>query len=144
MAATTHRTVALLAIHPCYAKAILAGTKRVEFRKTLFKREISHVVIYCTSPIMRVIGVFEVNRVRHANPSALWKQYQAVGGIERHAFAQYYGKSKLGVAVEVGRVWALSNPLELRDLALNLTPPQGYRYLDSSCLLRLLQTEKTA
>ena len=139
MASTANRSVALLAIHPQYAHAILDGAKRVEFRKTSFKRDVSHVVIYCTSPIMRIIGVFELARVECARPSVLWARYQSIGGIERQAFARYYSRSKKGVALEVARVWRLSTPMELEDLTPGLSAPQSYRYLDEECLVRLLR-----
>ena len=139
MASPANRSVALLAIQPQYAKAILNGSKRVEFRKTRFKRQVSHVVMYCTSPVMRVLGVFEIGRIESGAPSDLWHRYQSVGGIGADDFAAYYSRSKVGIALEVARVWILAEPLELTELADGLSPPQSYCYLGDECVTRLWQ-----
>ena len=41
--------VALLSIHPRFAEAILTGEKRVEFRRTKFSRDVSHIANFLAS-----------------------------------------------------------------------------------------------
>jgi predicted transcriptional regulator len=132
-----NRAIALLAIHPRYADAILSGAKLVEFRKLPFRRDVSHVVIYCTSPVMRVVAVFEVGGVQQASPTELWKRYANVGGIERDAFARYFANRTMAVALEVARAWRLREPITLSQLRRGLTAPQSYCYLDPSSVARV-------
>ena len=134
MVSSTHRHVALLSVHPQYAFAILDGVKRVEFRKTEFKRDVSHVVIYATAPVGRVVGVFEVEGIDRQTPQALWNAYRHVGGIEEGSFFHYYDGYLHGVALRVGAVRRLPEPLCLSALRPGLTPPQSYQYLDRACL----------
>lgn len=134
MVSTTHRHVALLSVHPRYAYAILDGVKRVEFRKSEFKRDVSHVVIYATAPIGRVVGVFEVDGIDKQTPEDLWKSYHDVGGIEERSFFDYYSGHLHGVALKVGAVRRLTEPLSLGALRPGMTPPQSYLYLDGSCM----------
>jgi predicted transcriptional regulator len=110
------------------------GKKRVEFRKVLFRRTVSHVIVYATSPVMKVIGSFEVSQVEAAPPAELWRKYWDVGGIERDEFFAYFSGRNSGVALHVGVVLPLKNPLRLDELAPGLVPPQSFVYLTSSCL----------
>lgn len=51
----------LMPIKPEYAEQILAGTKTFEYRKTRFKRNnVDAIVIYVTSPVMKVLGEVEL------------------------------------------------------------------------------------
>ena len=47
---------AILSIHPEYAYKILSGEKTHELRKVLFKKPVTHVLVYATAPISKVIG----------------------------------------------------------------------------------------
>jgi predicted transcriptional regulator len=137
MAKGKNRDVALLSIHPRHATAILTGVKRVEFRKTRFRRAVSHVVLYATSPIQRVVGYFKVARITSASPAVLWARYSDYAGINDAEFTRYYAQTLVGTAMEVGNVRALATPLALRRLRANLTPPQSYLYLDAAAWARL-------
>jgi predicted transcriptional regulator len=137
MAGTDAPTVVLLPIKPEYAQPIMDGTKRVEFRKTVFSQEPTHVVIYASSPVKKVVGYFEVDTVDVDAVDALWAKYAGVGGIVESAFRDYYCGRERGVALGVDRVVALVEPLPLEVLGLKGGPPQGFKYLDSSVLRKL-------
>ena len=48
--------VILLSINPNHVENILNGTKRYEFRKKVCKRHVDKILIYSTTPIMKVVG----------------------------------------------------------------------------------------
>ncbi|HET6989695.1 MAG TPA: ASCH domain-containing protein, partial [Bacteroidia bacterium] len=48
----------LLSIKPKYAKAIIDGKKKVEFRKLPFKLNVNKVYIYSSAPEQKIIGYF--------------------------------------------------------------------------------------
>ncbi len=48
---------AIFAIRPEYAKSILDGTKKYEYRKVACKKPIEKMLIYATAPIMQVVEV---------------------------------------------------------------------------------------
>jgi len=136
--------VALLSIRPRYATAILAGHKRVEFRKRRFRRQVSHIVIYATSPLMRVVGYFSIARITTGSPAALWARYRHCAGIGLWAFKRYFGEACEGTAFEVGFVQALREPLVLGDIDGNLAPPQSFVYLDRGAFERLADATEIA
>ncbi len=128
--------VALLSIKPIYANAILDGRKTVEFRKRPFKRPVSHVVIYATTPIQRVVGWFQTKHFEQMSPSALWNRFASVGGISKEQFDVYYNGSESGVAIHVEKPRRLANPVPLKRTKV-AAAPQSYTYLSASVFSRL-------
>lgn len=127
---------ALLSIKPIYANAILDGRKKVEFRKRPFKRAVTHVIIYATAPMQRVVGWFRTKRYEQMSPAALWKRFSAIGGISRDDFEAYYGSSESGVAIHVEKPRRFRSPLPLSKVC-STTPPQSYAYLCPATIKRL-------
>jgi len=141
MAYGPHASVALLAIHPHFADEILNGRKSVEFRKRAFGRDVDYVVLYATSPIKRVVGFFEVSYTWTERPQTLWSKYAHVGGIGEAEFCEYYRDSDRGVAIGIGRVWALNEPIALAALDESLTAPQSFSYLPADIFTPLGEGE---
>ncbi|MEX2221157.1 MAG: ASCH domain-containing protein [Candidatus Rokuibacteriota bacterium] len=135
MASGTSRVAALMSLHPEFAHLILEGRKRVEFRKRRFAETVTHVVIYATGPVKQILGFFEVSRLREDTPENLWNRYKRRGGIARNAFSAYYKQSRTGVAIEVGRVFRLPNPLDLSEV--NPTAPQSFVYISQRTISEL-------
>src|SRR5262249_55232094 len=121
-----------MAIRPDYAQKILSGDKRVEFRKTRLAGTVSHVVMYATNPIQRIVGFFKVLGIEQAAPDELWRRHQRHGGIERSRFFAYYNERDSGIAIRVGEVVGLGSPKALSALGDKLVPPQSFRYLPST------------
>lgn len=134
--------VALLSIKPIYANAILDGRKKVEFRKRPFKRPVSHVVIYATTPVQRIVGWFQTKRLDQMSPSALWKRFAPVGAISKEAFNTYYDGSESGVAIHVDKPRRLATPIAIGRIKVG-TAPQSYAYLSATVLSLLAGNRKT-
>ena len=123
----------LLSIKPKYADLILAGSKRVELRRSWAAQDVSVIVLYSSSPIQRIVGVVEVEKVVIASPTALWKICtERGGGLTRKELRSYFlGKSQ-GVAVLLGRVFKPVRDFEPKEIISSFVPPQSFRYLDAS------------
>lgn len=128
-----HRRVALLSIRPHFAEAIFGGRKKVELRRTGFAQPISHVVVYATAPIRRVVGMFEVAKVDRDHPARLWRRYRSVAGVEAEFFHHYYEGLDEGVAIVVGATARLTEPLPLSAINVS-SAPQSYCYLDAELI----------
>ena len=142
MAGCDAATVVLLPIKPRYAEPIMDGRKRVEFRKTLFSQTPTHVVVYASSPIKKVLGFFEVADLDVDEADALWSRHAEAGCIDHKDFRQYYERHESGVALGVGRVVALGHPQELAALGIGRRPPQSFMYLRQEVLALLARHEK--
>ena len=75
MASNTSKRIVLLPIRPQYANLIMGGKKKVEFRKVKFRNDLSHVVMYISNPIRKVLGYFEVSHVDEDSPKELWARW---------------------------------------------------------------------
>jgi predicted transcriptional regulator len=54
----------VLSIKPEFAFKIFEGTKKFEFRKSIFKNEnIKTIIVYASSPVQQVIGEFDFDEV---------------------------------------------------------------------------------
>lgn len=120
-----------MSIHPHYAQQILAGTKRVEFRKRPIAADVTHVIVYATAPVSSVVGAFTVEGQHTRNPHTLWRLFRGVGGISWSDFMDYYEGRPLGTGITVGEVLRASEPMRLNaDLGI-ARPPQSFQYLSA-------------
>lgn len=135
-------SVVLLPIKPDYALPLIEGRKKVEFRKTAFRTPPHYVVVYASSPLKRVVGFFAVSDIRVDSVDNLWRDYGEVGCITQEDFNAYYACRPSGLALEVGDVVALEEPMTLDELGLEGRPPQSFAYISHDIVERL-RTEAT-
>lgn len=64
----------LLPIHPDHVKNIFNGTKRYEFRKRICKKPVDRILIYSTSPVMKVMGEAEIEDILVDTPEIIWER----------------------------------------------------------------------
>jgi predicted transcriptional regulator len=120
--------VALMAIHPEYAEAILDGTKTVEFRKRALAHDVLEVWIYATSPISRVVGRFFVDEVVDGTPAEIWRAYGSQGCISKQDYCKYYRFSERAYGILVRCAERLP-AVSLEEFEPKPAVPQSYSYL---------------
>jgi predicted transcriptional regulator len=135
-------SVALLAIKPRFAEAIMAGRKKVEFRKTRFSQPPRYIVLYASTPIQQIVAYFEVAYIKELTPIGLWREFRKVGAIDYSEFSKYYGTRATGYAIVVGAVWKLRKPATLRNICAKSVVPQSFCYLQLDAISRLLKKRK--
>lgn len=123
--AATER-VAVMAIHPRYADAILRGNKLVEFRKRKLADDITTVLIYATAPVQKVVGEFSIKRTVIDEPATIWASFGDVGVIDETSFATYYASSAQAVALVVDRAIRYKRPHALSELEAKSIPQSFY------------------
>lgn len=123
-------TSVILSIKPIYAQAIMSGTKKVEFRKKSFKRQVDKIFVYSSSPEKKIIGFFTIKDIIEDTPENLWKEFKDVGGIDKKSFFQYYQNSKTGFSIKISEVKKFENGIEPTDFFENFNAPQSFIYLE--------------
>lgn len=119
----------LLSIKPAFAAKIFDGTKKFEFRRTIFKNSnITTIIVYASSPTQKVIGEFEIERILKNNLSALWNETKEHAGIDEEYFYRYFEDKKNGFAIKIKKTKKYKKPLCIRQ-HFNLTPPQSFLYV---------------
>ncbi len=118
----------LLSVKPEYAKLILDGSKKYEFRKRLAQEAIDSIIIYSTSPQMAVVGEVEVIQSITMSPSTLWEFTKKEAGISRAKYRRYFKDCKKAFAYKLGDVTLYECPKALKDFGI-LKAPQSFVYL---------------
>ncbi len=118
----------LMSINPQHVNNILNGSKKFEFRKTKCKEKIDSIIIYSTSPIMKVVAEVEVKDVIEDTPQAVWSKTQTAAGIDKVFFDRYYKGRNTAVAYVLGNVNEFSTPKFLADYGVK-SAPQSYVYV---------------
>jgi predicted transcriptional regulator len=124
------QTRVLLSIKPEFANQIFAGTKRFEFRRTIFRSEkVTTVVVYASSPVQRVIGEFSIERIIALEPSELWQKTNKHGGIQKEHFDRYFSDKDTGFAIQISKPILYKRPKLIESVCNTTQPPQSFRYL---------------
>ena len=120
----------LLSIKPQFAEKIFDGTKKFEFRKSIFKNNtIKSIVVYASSPVQMVIGEFEIEDILMENPMTLWEITSNYSGISKEYFDQYFTVRDTAYAIKINKTKRYKKPLNLKsDFGINF-PPQSFMYL---------------
>lgn len=129
MAAWSDQRIALLSVHPRHAEAILDGRKTVELRRSFPITDVTHIVLYATSPVQRIVGWFSVAGVRSASPKEIWDHDGASAAVPQEEFRRYFEGTDQAIAILVGISHRLIEPIALEKLPSHSRPPQSFRYL---------------
>lgn len=123
--------VALISIRPRFVEKILAGEKRLEFRRSWASEPIDVLVIYASSPVQRIVAIADVVGVTEGSPTALWGLAQKKGGgVTRQLIYDYFADKKTGFAIELSDVLEFEQPVDPKKLFKDFMAPQSFRYLD--------------
>ena len=119
----------LLSIKPEFVKKIFEGSKKYEYRKSLFKRDdVSAILIYASSPIKKVVGEFIVDEILSSNHSLLWEKTKDFSGITKDFYDEYFKNKKVANAIKIKDVVKYESPKRLSDYGIN-QPPQSFCYV---------------
>lgn len=118
----------IMSIKPEFANKIFDGTKKFEFRRTIFKNEqVRKVIVYASSPVQRVIGEFEIERIITDNLQDLWSLTQFDSGITEEYFYEYFSDKEMGYAIMIKATKKYKQPRKLKE-EYNVVPPQSFVY----------------
>ena len=120
--------IALFSIRPEYVEQIFNGTKRFEYRKQPNRTPINKILIYETSPIMKIVGEAEVEEVLVDTPEVIWEKTKEYSGINKKFYDQYFRKRDTAVAYQLKNVIKYETPKELSNFGIKRAP-QSFCYL---------------
>jgi len=123
-------TSVILSIKPIYAQAIMSGTKKVEFRKKTFRRQVDKIFVYSSSPEKKIIGFFTIKEIVENSPENLWDEFKEVGGIDKKSFFEYYQNSETGFSIKISEANKFEKGIEPADFFENFCAPQSFLYLE--------------
>lgn len=120
----------ILSIKPEFANKIFEGTKKFEFRRSIFKNpKVKKIVVYASSPIQKIIGEFDIGYILIHDLDTLWHKTKSHAGISEDYFFEYFIDKGLGYAIKIKSPKLYKEPRCIRQ-DYNLFPPQSFLYLD--------------
>lgn len=120
----------LVPIKPEYVNEILAGRKKYEYRKIRVKNpKVDKMIIYATSPVMKIVGEIEVIDILEDSPRCIWQLTKNYSGITKDFYDEYYQGKDRAIAYKIGQVKKYDSPINLSDIGINFYP-QSFVYLD--------------
>ena len=118
----------LLSIKPQYVEKILNGTKKYEFRRTLFKKPVRRIEIYSSSPVRKLVGTFIPGKIVQDSPRNLWEWFHKDSGVTEEEFFSYFHKKDFGYAIEIAQVDLYPTPIDPFFESPGFIPPQSFVY----------------
>jgi predicted transcriptional regulator len=122
----------LLSIRPHFAERIFDGSKKYEYRRTIFSRaDVQKVIVYASSPVKKIVGEFRIAEIIWDKPEFLWLKTCGSAGINRDFFLQYFTGKDKGYAINIKHSKRYEAPVNPWDVLPDFTPPQSFMYIDS-------------
>ncbi|WP_415719073.1 ASCH domain-containing protein [Maridesulfovibrio sp.] len=121
--------IIFLPIKPEYVSRILDGSKVYEYRKTLPKQNISHIVIYASSPLKQIVGIAKVEKIIASPVSDLWCETEMSSGITEKKFFEYFEGKEIAYAFKLTKIRRFKSSFSPFDLWSDFHIPQSFTYL---------------
>ncbi len=119
----------LLSIKPEFAEKIFDGTKKYEFRKSIFKNtDVRKVIVYASSPVQKVIGEFAIDDILNDDVETIWNVTFRYSGITRNFYFSYFSNREKAYAIKIGKITRYRQARDLSDYNLNCAP-QSFAYI---------------
>ncbi|MFC5413128.1 ASCH domain-containing protein [Larkinella bovis] len=120
----------LLSIKPEFVERIFSGQKRFEYRKALFKKDVTTVIVYSTMPIGLIVGEFKVKKIHKDEPTNLWEKTKEYSGVAEVFYNEYFKGRNQGFAIEIFDPLLYDEPINPKEKFASFTAPQSFAYLD--------------
>ena len=120
----------LLSIKPTFVEQIKKGSKRFEYRRRIFNdSKVTHMLIYASSPICKVVAECRIEEIHRASLSVLWNYTFQYSGISEDFYQKYFEGLEEGFAIEIAEVKFFDEPKLLHDYHVKRAP-QSFCYVD--------------
>lgn len=133
--------IAFMPIKPVYAERIISKEKTFEFRKSPISFDLTHLIIYASSPIQKILGIIKVNRVWVASPQDTWKYTKKSAGIIKQDFNIYFSDRAVAYSIELEpeSLTELNRKFSPKEIDPNFQVPQSFKYVDIEFLEKVLE-----
>lgn len=120
----------LLSIKPEFVHEIFQGRKKYEYRKNIFTKHVTKVLVYSTKPEGMIVGEFSVKVILNDTPEKLWEKTSAVSGITKEFFDQYFEGRDRGYALQIEEPILYKKPINPFEMFSSFVAPQSFKYIE--------------
>lgn len=120
----------LLSIKPKYVDAILAGTKRVEYRTRIRKDpEVTTALIYRSGDLKKIVAEFTIGGIIEGTPEQVWEQTKEFGGIEKQDYFRYFANRNKAYAYHICNIVIYQEAIPLSSIGIEKAP-MSFMYIE--------------
>ncbi|MDR6600224.1 putative transcriptional regulator [Achromobacter deleyi] len=132
---------AILSIKPKYASLILAGTKKVELRRTWPSQRIGVLVLYASSPVQKFVGLAYLDKVVECELEELWCISNTHGGgVTYEELRAYLAEKPRAFGAMISRVDVAKTAVDPKRIFRDFTPPQSLSFIRTSDFQTVVQS----
>lgn len=137
---TENSKIAFFPIKPVYAERLMDGSKRFEFRRRPISQDVTHIVVYASSPYKRILGIVKVKAVYSGSVKKIWDETKEFGGISRAEFFEYFfgADTAYAIAIDPAKTVRLDQHLSPKDIEQDFVVPQSFKYVQESFVKALV------
>lgn len=116
----------ILSIRPEFVQKIFSGEKKFEIRRRIWRNSsINLVYIYCTFPVKKVVGCFNIAYICEAPILDVWKVVKNECCLNKKDFLKYFGSQEFGYAIKIKNPLEFIEPIDL----ISIKAPQNFCYV---------------
>ena len=120
----------LLSVKPEFIEKIFVGKKLYEFRTRIFRRsDIKTIVLYASSPVQKVVGEIEIDKIIGDDKDQLWKLTKHYSGISKKYYDEYFKDKDYAYAIKIKSAKKYKTQLPLKKDYNIQYAPQSFVYL---------------
>lgn len=119
----------LLSIKPEFVHEIFQGRKKFEYRKNIFSKHVTKVIVYSTKPEGMIVGEFSIKSILQYEPKELWKKTHNESGISKQFFDEYFEGRDKGYALQIENPILYEEPIDPFKIFDVFVAPQSFRYI---------------
>ena len=133
--------IAFLPIKPVYADRLMNGTKLFEFRRRPMSPDVTHIVVYASSPRKRILGIVCVTSVERGSVHSIWSRTKRSAGITRQEYLDYFtgAETAYAIAIDPAKTVRFDSQIKPADIEKDFVVPQSFKYVGATFLDALLQ-----
>ena len=124
--------VIFLPVKPVFAERILQGEKLWEYRRVSVRDEVTHAIIYSSSPEKKIVAVAKVSSILRGSMTSIWNKTKKEAGISRRVFREYFEGVNQAFALGLQGVRPLEDCICPKSLRDGFVVPQSFRYVDQA------------
>ncbi len=119
----------ILSIKPQFVEKIFNGSKRFEFRRSIFRKSaVNKVVVYASAPVSKIVGEFEIKDVLNSEINSLWKQTKKFSGISEEYYLEYFRGKEDGYAIRIENPKKYKKEKCIKE-TYGIKAPQSFAYV---------------
>lgn len=113
------------------------GTKAFEFRRSAISSDITHIIVYASSPTKKVLGIIGVNSVQVNTPRKTWEKTKSQAGISRQDYMEYFHGREKAYCIEIDQDSVVKFQREVSPFEVDegFRIPQSFTYVDTEFLV---------